>query len=150
MFSVFLVGTGSIVKKAISVLVENGVLEQNIFILTLFTTPASESNFKYFSQSPTSPHFNNPLLVLLLFNSRSGRNCRQLPEGFNPYKQLQPISPISLCHKILWYRLTPPSVLQNVKKPIIGMGKYFRTVMFLFQLFIINLNVHLQWQLQKI
>ncbi|VDD85960.1 unnamed protein product [Enterobius vermicularis] len=34
-------GTGSIVKKAISVLVENGVLEQNIFILTLFTTPAS-------------------------------------------------------------------------------------------------------------
>uniref|UniRef100_A0A0N5B1C5 Uracil phosphoribosyltransferase homolog n=1 Tax=Syphacia muris TaxID=451379 RepID=A0A0N5B1C5_9BILA len=36
-----LISTGNIVMKAISVLVENGVKEENILILTLFTTPLS-------------------------------------------------------------------------------------------------------------
>lgn len=37
----FFVGTGDAVIKAMSILVENGVLEENVLLLSLFATPAS-------------------------------------------------------------------------------------------------------------
>lgn len=42
MSSRYITGTGATVIKAVSVLVENGVIEENILLLTLFATPAGK------------------------------------------------------------------------------------------------------------